>query len=159
VLALLEAGRLRPVFLYERVPTTRVPEADLRAVDPDLATLANLNTPSDYASTVPGSEFPGFQPAPPEAAGPSRPRVRIELYEGARQRAGVTEVIVEAATLGEALLELERAAPGLAPEVVAGGRLAPHWRASVNGRRFVEDPATPLADGDALLLLSALAGG
>jgi hypothetical protein len=29
----------------------------------------------------------------------------------------------------------------------------------VNARAFVEDPATPLADGDSVLLVSALAGG
>lgn len=50
--ALLGAGRLRPPFLYELVPTVRVPEADLRAVDPCLETLANLNTPEDYAAAL-----------------------------------------------------------------------------------------------------------
>ena len=147
--ALLAAERLRPVFLYERVPTVRVSEADLRRVDPDLATLANLNTPEAYDAAL----------ARLAAEAPPRPRVRIELFEGARRRAGIASFEVEAATLGEALLAAERQCPALAPDIVHAGRLAPHWRASIGGRRFVEDPATLLTDGDAVLLLSALAGG
>ena len=67
--------------------------------------------------------------------------------------------MVEAATLGEALAAAARACPGLAGAVLAGGRHSPHLRVSIGGERFVDDPATPLADGDALLLLSAQAGG
>jgi molybdopterin-guanine dinucleotide biosynthesis protein A len=139
---LLAEGRLRPVHLYDLVPTVRVGEAELRAVDETLGTLANLNTPEAY-----------------EAALARRPLVRVELYETARRRAGLAEVEVEATTLGEALGELGRLHPALVPDVLAGGRLARHARASVNGRAFVEDPSTPLAKGDALLLISALAGG
>jgi len=85
--------------------------------------------------------------------------IRVEFYEGARQLAGVAAVAVEAATLGEALDAVRRAHPALEPRVLVPGGLAPHWRASVGGRRFVEDPATPLASGDVVLLVSALAGG
>lgn len=46
--ALLAAGRLRPVFLYEQVRTRRVSLDALRTVDPDLDTLRNLNHPEDY---------------------------------------------------------------------------------------------------------------
>jgi molybdopterin-guanine dinucleotide biosynthesis protein A len=46
--ALLRVDRLRPVFLMESV-RTRIVEADeLRAADPDLRTLQNLNSPDDY---------------------------------------------------------------------------------------------------------------
>ena len=85
--------------------------------------------------------------------------IRVELYEGARQIAGVAEVNVEAATLGEALDAVRALYPALEPRVLIPGGLAPHWRASVGGKRFVEDPATPLEPGDAVLLISALAGG
>jgi molybdopterin-guanine dinucleotide biosynthesis protein A len=44
---LLSQDRLRPVFLYERVPTRKVAPAEITA-DPDLKTLRNLNTPDDY---------------------------------------------------------------------------------------------------------------
>lgn len=46
--SLLAADQLRPRFLFERVRTCRVPVEELRAADPDLQTLANLNTPADY---------------------------------------------------------------------------------------------------------------
>jgi molybdopterin-guanine dinucleotide biosynthesis protein A len=49
---LLAADRLRPRFLFERVRTCRVPVEELRAVDPDLQTLSNLNTPDDYLAAL-----------------------------------------------------------------------------------------------------------
>lgn len=85
--------------------------------------------------------------------------IRVELYEGARQLAGVASLDVEAATLGEALSAVARRHPALEPRVIEGDRLARHWRASLNGRHWIEDPQTPLAPGDALVLVSALAGG
>jgi molybdopterin converting factor small subunit len=85
--------------------------------------------------------------------------ISVELFEGARRLAGVASVRVEGATLGEALDAVRRVLPALEPRVLVPGGLAPHWRANLNGRRFVEDPATPLQDGDAILLVSALAGG
>lgn len=85
--------------------------------------------------------------------------IRIELYERARQLAGVDAVEVEAGTLGEALEALARLHPVLVPAVVSDGRLARHWRANVNGRTWVEDPAITLAANDALIIVSALAGG
>jgi hypothetical protein len=85
--------------------------------------------------------------------------IRIELYERARQLAGVEAVDVEAATLGEALAAAARAHPALEGPVIHHGRLAPHWRASLDGRAFVEDPATPLPADGTVILISALAGG
>jgi molybdenum cofactor guanylyltransferase len=52
VRALLAAGQFRPRLLFDRVRTCRVPVAELRAVDPDLLTLANLNTPADYTAAL-----------------------------------------------------------------------------------------------------------
>ena len=72
---------------------------------------------------------------------------------------GVASVEVKARALGEALLALGRLHPALEGEIVRAGRLAPTWRANVNGLEFVDDPATPLSPGDAVLILSALAGG
>jgi molybdopterin-guanine dinucleotide biosynthesis protein A len=45
---LLAAERRRPIFLYDEVETVRVPAAVLRSVDPELDSLANLNTPAAY---------------------------------------------------------------------------------------------------------------
>ena len=66
---------------------------------------------------------------------------------------------VEGATLGEALLALGRACPTLEGSVLTDGRVGPAYKVSVNGDRFVDDPRTPLAEGDALLLLAADVGG
>jgi molybdopterin converting factor small subunit len=85
--------------------------------------------------------------------------VTLELYGIARRRAGVPEVSMAAATLGEALRRLEERYPALSGEVVRAGRLAPHWRASLEGKAFVEDPATPLSSGARVAILSGLAGG
>ena len=45
---LLLADRLRPVFLVDAVKTRVVDEGEMRAVDPALDTLRNLNYPEDY---------------------------------------------------------------------------------------------------------------
>jgi molybdopterin-guanine dinucleotide biosynthesis protein A len=50
--ALLAAGQLRPVFLYDEVPTCVVEEAELRDADPQLRSLANLNTPEAYEAAL-----------------------------------------------------------------------------------------------------------
>ena len=46
---LLAADRLRPVFLFDAVPTRVVEAGELADIDPDLRSLRNLNTPEDYA--------------------------------------------------------------------------------------------------------------
>lgn len=49
---LLDADQLRLRFLFEQLPTREVPVEELRAVDPALDTLKNLNTPEDYAAAL-----------------------------------------------------------------------------------------------------------
>lgn len=46
--SLLETDRLRPRFLFDQVLTAEIPVETLRAVDPELSTLMNLNHPEDY---------------------------------------------------------------------------------------------------------------
>jgi molybdopterin-guanine dinucleotide biosynthesis protein A len=45
---LLAADRLRPAFLFDQADTSRIMVEELRAVDSELSTLANLNHPEDY---------------------------------------------------------------------------------------------------------------
>lgn len=86
--------------------------------------------------------------------------MRIELYGIARSRAGVASVELEARNLADALRALVEACPGLREEVVlADGALSRHFVASLNGERFVSDPATPIRSADALLILGSQAGG
>lgn len=52
VRGLLAADRLRPVFLFEAVPTRVVGAAELADVDPSFDSLCNLNTPEDYEAAL-----------------------------------------------------------------------------------------------------------
>jgi len=50
--ALLAAGRLRALGVFEAVRGVRVLEAALRAVDPELRSLENVNDPETYEAAV-----------------------------------------------------------------------------------------------------------
>ena len=52
VQALLEAGKRRPVDLFAEVATRVLDEDDLRAADPTLQSLRNLNTPQEYEAAL-----------------------------------------------------------------------------------------------------------
>lgn len=85
--------------------------------------------------------------------------VTIELYGVPRLRAGTARLSVEARNVGEAIGALGRECPALNGTVLDGGRVNAAYRLSVNGERFVSDVDAPLADGDALIVLSADVGG
>jgi len=55
--ALLAADKLRPAFLFDAVNTRRVRPEEMRALDPDLRTLRNLNTPEDYQAALTDAGF------------------------------------------------------------------------------------------------------
>lgn len=84
--------------------------------------------------------------------------MRVEFYGISRQRSGVAELRVNAATLGELLGNLAASYPKLG-ELITENRLHPALAANLNGDRFVRDPLTTLAEHDCLLILSADAGG
>ncbi|MFV1964172.1 MAG: molybdenum cofactor guanylyltransferase [Pirellulaceae bacterium] len=52
IVELLAENRLRPVFLYDRVSTRRVPIDELRDVDARLQSFINLNRPEDYFAAL-----------------------------------------------------------------------------------------------------------
>ena len=54
---LLDADRLRPRFLFDELDTREVPVEELRSVDPQLATLENLNHPQDYLTALAAAGF------------------------------------------------------------------------------------------------------
>jgi len=60
--SLLAEGRMRPFYLFEQSDTLEVSVDRVRDVDPELATLENLNRPSDYLEAL---KRAGFQ-APPD---------------------------------------------------------------------------------------------
>jgi molybdopterin-guanine dinucleotide biosynthesis protein A len=69
---LLAADRLRPVFLFDRMATCRVPVSELTAVDPRLDTLKNLNRPEDYLAALAEA---GFAVEPAILASLEAPRI------------------------------------------------------------------------------------
>jgi molybdopterin-guanine dinucleotide biosynthesis protein A len=49
---LVDAGRLRPYFLLEESDARLLDVSELRAADPQLESLRNVNTPEDYATAL-----------------------------------------------------------------------------------------------------------
>ena len=84
--------------------------------------------------------------------------MHVEFLGVPRQRAGVTELIVDAETLGQLLTTLSGRLPSLS-ELIVGDRLHPAFVANLNGDEFISDPATALNADDHVLILSADAGG
>jgi molybdopterin converting factor small subunit len=82
----------------------------------------------------------------------------VEFLGVPRERAGVSEMEVQAATLGELLRTLAAGLPRFSA-LVADGRLHGSMAANLNGDRFVSDPTTRLSQDDHVLILSADAGG
>ena len=82
----------------------------------------------------------------------------VEFLGIPRERAGVSELEIQAHTLGQALARLATCLPRMS-ELMTGEGLHHSIEANLNGDRFVSDPATPLDEDDRLLILSADAGG
>jgi molybdopterin converting factor small subunit len=85
--------------------------------------------------------------------------VRIELYGVPRLRAGVQTVDVQASTIGDALLQLQRACPQLDPDVLTDGQLNAAYVVAIDGGTLTRDPHVSLNAGDTLVLLTSQAGG
>ena len=54
---LIDAERMRPRFLFDEANTREVPVDELRDVDPQLSTLANLNYEQDYITALATAGF------------------------------------------------------------------------------------------------------
>jgi len=86
------------------------------------------------------------------------PHITVEFYGIPRQRAGRAEATIEARTVGDLLLAVERICPDLTL-LDSDGRIVPHVRVSLGGQRFLTDPGEELAPGERVLILGADAGG
>jgi molybdopterin converting factor small subunit len=82
----------------------------------------------------------------------------VEFLGIPRERAGISELEIDADTLGDLLKSLVAKVPALG-ELVTPSGLHPSIAANLNGDEFVCDPRTKLARNDRLLLLSADVGG
>lgn len=136
VTELLDAGRLRPAFLFDACRVRRLADdhllgaTRLAKLDPTLDSVLNLNEPADYQAAL-------ARPLP---------TVRVQRF-GALRRAtpdGPSEV--HASTLGQAAR-------------AAGIELDEHVVAALNGDQISRDPQLPLSAGDVIAFLAADAGG
>jgi molybdopterin-guanine dinucleotide biosynthesis protein A len=74
--SLLAENRLRPVFLFDAVRTRRVNPQEMLAVDPELRTLRNLNTPEDYKQALRDAGLPATSLAGDDTPPPAHPAGR-----------------------------------------------------------------------------------
>jgi hypothetical protein len=86
-------------------------------------------------------------------------RVTVELLGLARHRAGRAEVLVAGRTVAELLRAVGRACPGLGGILQDDGQVSPQYLVSLDGERFVADPAVAVPAGGRLLILGADPGG
>jgi molybdopterin-guanine dinucleotide biosynthesis protein A len=134
---LVKEDRLRPAFLFDECAVARPDDRALRqdpvlaALDPDLESVLNVNTPAEYQ----------------DACARPAPAVTVELFGAlARGGSGAGPRAVRAATLAAAA-------------TAAGLLFDRHVTAALNGDQITRDPATPLATGDLVYFMSADAGG
>ena len=84
--------------------------------------------------------------------------MHVEFLAVPRRLAGVSEVEVQAETLGQLMTALSEQFPSLG-QFINSDRLHPSFTANLNGNEFVSDPLTALHKDDRVLILSADAGG
>jgi molybdopterin-guanine dinucleotide biosynthesis protein A len=133
---LVAEDRLRPAFLFEDAHVKRLADEDLlgdgvlRAADPGLDSVVNLNAPDDY-------EAARARPAP---------EVSVQRFGALRRNGPRGPVAVHAATLGAAAL-------------ASGVSLDEHVVAALNGDQISRDPELPLTAGDSVAFMAADPGG
>ena len=136
VAALVAADRLRPAFIFEDATVLRLDDdallADpaLRAADPTLESLVNVNERADYDAAR-------ARPAP---------EVTVECFGVLATRSGRGPRAARAATVGAAARAVDLV-------------LDRHVLAAVNGDQTGRDGELPLLAGDTIAFLSADAGG
>jgi molybdenum cofactor guanylyltransferase len=129
---LIETDRMRPAFLFERSRVLHLTEADLLAdavlarLDPDLASVSNLNEPADY-------ERAHALPAP---------EIVVERFGTLARAPAQRRQTARAWSLGEvaAAVDLD---------------LDEHVVAALNGDQITRDPQLPLVAGDTVAFMVA----
>jgi molybdopterin-guanine dinucleotide biosynthesis protein A len=154
----LSRGELRPVFLFDKVRTRTVDEAEIRRLDPSGLSFFNMNTPDDYSQALRlwGDAARGRNATPVDCT--------AELFGVARIVAGTAEVrlaLPADATLSDAFAALAEKLPALVGRVIDSDRrgLVSGYTCNVNGLDFVRDSQAAIASGDSIIIMSADAGG
>jgi molybdenum cofactor guanylyltransferase len=134
--SLIAEDMLKPAFLFERCRVLRLDDAAmladaaLAALDPELASVRNLNEPSDYE----------------EACGLPAPDIEVRRFGTLVLNGAPRAQRVPAWTLGQ----LSDAIALVLDE---------HVVAALNGDQITRDPELPLAAGDTVAFMVADAGG
>jgi molybdopterin-guanine dinucleotide biosynthesis protein A len=146
----LERGELRPIFLYDKVRTRKIHEAEIRRLDPAGLSFLNMNSPAEYDA----------------ALQLWRKRnsisVSVELFGVARMLTKTQTVALdlhEGATLAQVFSALGEKLPALVGRVLNSGGLINGYSCNVNGLNFVRAPDVKVSSGDKIFILSADAGG
>ena len=154
--AQLARGELRPVSLFERVPTLRIEEDELRRIDPGGWSVFNMNTPEDYARAL--ERWREIHHAGSPIA------CTVELFGVARLLSRMSTLpltLPPGATFGEVFSALAERVPALVGTVITpeGDRLVEGFACNVNGLAFVRGAWERVHPGDAIVIFSADAGG
>ena len=142
---LVAEDRLRPAFLFDECAVEQLDDEALRkdpvlaALDPDLDSVVNLNTPADYQAAR-------ARPAP---------EVIVRLF-GTLARSGGNSSGNSGGKSGPYAV---RAATVSAAAEAVGLVLDRHVTAALNGDQITQDGETALVPGDTVFFLSADAGG
>jgi molybdopterin-guanine dinucleotide biosynthesis protein A len=171
--AQLDRGELRPIYLYDKVRTRKVDEAELRRFDPEGLSFFNMNSPQDYelaqqkwnerqrGETETERGFSSMS-VPVSVSPPIS--VTVELFGVPRLLAKTKEVslsLPEAATLSDVFSALAERLPVLSGRVIdaRSHALSSGYACNVNGLAFVRNTAARVHPGDKIFILAADAGG
>jgi molybdopterin-guanine dinucleotide biosynthesis protein A len=146
----LERGELRPIFLYDKVRTRKIQEAEIRRLDPEGLSFLNMNSPADYDAALQlWRERNTIS-------------VSVELFGIARMLTKTQSVSLdlnEGATLAQVFSALGEKLPALVGRVLNSGGLIHGYSCNLNGLNFVRAPDVKVSSGDKIFILSADAGG
>ena len=157
----LERGELRPVYLFDRVPTCKIGEDEIRRFDPEGLSFFNMNTPDDYERALQRwSELRSSASRTDDEL----VSCTVELFGMARMLAKTKMVdlaLPQQATLSDVFSELAEKLPTLVGRVInpEKNNLISGCACNVNGLDFVRNPTAKIRTGDKILILSADAGG
>jgi molybdopterin-guanine dinucleotide biosynthesis protein A len=147
----LDREELRPVYLFDKVRTCKVGEAEIRRFDPEGLSFLNMNTPADYEQALALWEQ-------------RHVTCTVELFGVPRLLAKTKEVslsLPKGATLSHVYSALGAKLPMLLGRVISpdGNDLFTGYACNLNGLDFVRTSAAKIHSGDKIFILSADAGG
>jgi molybdenum cofactor guanylyltransferase len=157
----LERGELRPVYLFDRVPTCKIGEEEIRIFDPDGLSFFNMNTPDDYQRAL--QRWSELHPSGSQTRDETV-SCTVELFGMAQMLAKTKTVslaLPQDATLSHLFSALAERLPMLVGRVITAekNQLASGCACNVNGLEFIRNATTRVKSGDRILILSADAGG